>query len=69
MYYSENHTVDINKYLQAHGLDTSIVQFPAVPKNEARVRIFVTSEHTKEELDEAAQIVFKAAEEFRFLKK
>jgi 7-keto-8-aminopelargonate synthetase-like enzyme len=68
MYYSENLTIDLNKYMQENGLDTSTVSFPAVPKNEARMRVFVTSEHSKEELDEATQIIFKAAEEFNFLK-
>jgi 7-keto-8-aminopelargonate synthetase-like enzyme len=69
MYYSENQTINLSKYIQEHGLDTSIVQFPAVPKNEARMRMFVTSEHAREELDEAAQIIFGAAKQFGFLKK
>lgn len=69
MYYLEQNTIDLNNYLQQQGLDSSIVQFPAVPKNEARMRIFVTSEHSKEQLEEGAQIIFKAAEKFNFLKK
>lgn len=68
MYRTENNTIDLNNYLQHQGLDSSIVQFPAVPKNEARLRLFVTSEHTKQQLDEAASIIFDAASKFGFLK-
>ena len=59
-------TLDLNNFLQHEGLDTSIMQFPAVAKNEARIRMFVTSEHTKEQLEKAAQIVIKAAKKFDF---
>ena len=61
-------TMRLNDFLQRHGLDTSIMQFPAVPKNEARIRMFITSEHTKEQLDRAAAIILQAAEKFDFLK-
>lgn len=60
-------TLDVNNYLQHQGLDTSIMQFPAVPKNEARIRMFVTSEHTKAQIEQAARIVLSAAEHFQFL--
>jgi 7-keto-8-aminopelargonate synthetase-like enzyme len=66
MYYSEAHTIDLGKYIQENGLDVSLMQFPATSRNEARVRLFVSSEHSKEELDEAARIIFKAAKEFNF---
>lgn len=59
--------LDVNNYLQHQGLDTSIMQFPAVPKNEARIRMFVTSEHTREQVEKAAAIVLSAAEQFGFL--
>ena len=68
MYNSESNTIDLNNYLQHNGLDSSIVQFPAVPKNEARLRMFVTSEHTKYQLDKASLIIFEAAERFGFQK-
>lgn len=66
-YYLERNTLDINNYLHQQGVDTSIVQFPAVPKNEARMRVFITSEHTQSQLDQAAKIIVGAAEKFDFL--
>ena len=66
-YGTERLTMPINDFLQKRGLDTSIMQFPAVPKQESRIRLFVTSEHTREQLERAARIVFEAAERFGFL--
>ncbi len=66
---SDKKTLDVNNYLQRHGLDGSTMQFPAVPKNEARIRLFVTSEHTKKQLEQAAQIIIETAKQFDFLKK
>ena len=63
----ERKTLDLNDHLQRQGLDTSIMQFPAVPKNEARIRLFVTSEHTRDQLDRAADILLAAADRFDFL--
>lgn len=66
-YGTERLTMPINDFLQRRGLDASIMQFPAVPKQESRIRLFVTSEHTEEQLERAAQIIFEAAERFGFL--
>lgn len=66
---SEKKTLALNDYLQKTGLDTSIIQFPAVPKNDARIRMFVTSEHTEEQLEKAAEIILSAADKFDFLLK
>ncbi|GAH19092.1 unnamed protein product, partial [marine sediment metagenome] len=33
------------------------------------IRLFVTSEHTREQLDKGAEVIIKAAEEFGFLLK
>ncbi|MCH2022544.1 MAG: aminotransferase class I/II-fold pyridoxal phosphate-dependent enzyme [Saprospiraceae bacterium] len=63
---SEKNTLRLNDFMQRKGLDTSIMQFPAVAKNEARIRMFVTSEHTKEQLDKAAEIILLAADKFDF---
>ncbi|MGZ3932737.1 MAG: aminotransferase class I/II-fold pyridoxal phosphate-dependent enzyme, partial [Bacteroidia bacterium] len=65
----ESKTLELNDYLQRHGLDTSIIQFPAVPKNDARIRMFITSEHTQEQLKKASEIIIGAAQKFDFLKK
>lgn len=59
-------TFVLNDFLQRRGLDSSIMQFPAVPKDEARIRLFVTSEHTEEQLRRAARIIREAAEHFGF---
>ena len=45
---------------------SSLMMFPAVPKNVSRVRLFVTSEHTREQLDKCAEIILDAAEHFDF---
>ncbi len=66
---SESKTLELNDYLQRTGLDTSIIQFPAVPKNDARIRMFITSEHTEAQLKKAAEIILGAAKKFDFLKK
>ena len=66
---AESKTLGLNDYLQRTGLDTSIIQFPAVPRNEARIRMFITSEHTQEQLKRAADIILSAAAKFDFLKK
>lgn len=66
---SEGKTLELNDYLQREGLDTSIIQFPAVPRDDARIRMFVTSEHTEAQLKKAADIILKAAAKFDFLLK
>ena len=63
---SEKNTLVIYDHLQRKGLDTSVMQFPAVPKNEARLRLFVTSEHTPQQIERAAGLVIEAAEYYRF---
>jgi 7-keto-8-aminopelargonate synthetase-like enzyme len=67
-YGDEKKTLPLNDYLQREGVDTSIMQFPAVPKNESRIRIFLTSEHTSSQIEKAAAIILKAAGRFDFLK-
>ena len=66
---SETLTLRLNDFLQRQGLDTSIMAFPATPKNEARIRMFVTSEHTLEQCTRAAEIVIEAAQQFGFARK
>lgn len=67
IYGDEFLTLPLSDYLQKHGLDISLMTFPAVPKNRSRIRAFVTSEHKPRQLDEAAAIILQAAEEFGFL--
>ena len=49
-----------------HGLDGSVMSVPAVPVNEARIRLFVTSEHTPEQIRRCADIVTRAGRELGF---
>lgn len=62
----DDYAIALVDYLQRQGLEGSIMMFPAVPKNEARIRLFVTSEHTREQLDRCADIVLRAADRFSF---
>jgi len=66
---AESLIVPLSDWLQRHGLDGSVMSFPAVPMNEARVRLFVTSEHSEEQLRRCASIILRAAAEFDFLLK
>jgi glycine C-acetyltransferase len=65
-YGSERLTIPLHDYLQRSGLDSSILQFPAVEKNEARIRLFVTSELDRAQIDRAVSIIFAAADRFDF---
>jgi glycine C-acetyltransferase len=59
--------LETHNYLQKNGLDASIMAFPAVPKNDARMRMFVTCDHSREQLDRAAAIILATASKFDFL--
>ncbi|NKB23145.1 MAG: aminotransferase class I/II-fold pyridoxal phosphate-dependent enzyme [Kiritimatiellae bacterium] len=66
-YGTEKKSYPLHDYLQRVGLDTGLMQYPAVPRGRARLRLFITSEHTSEQLEKAAAILFEAAERFDFL--
>jgi glycine C-acetyltransferase len=66
IYGDERLTFSLGDYLQKEGLDVSLMMYPAVPKRQARIRLFVTSEHTLEQLEEASRIIIHAAEKFNF---
>lgn len=67
-FFNDKSTLHISDYLQKNGLDTSILQFPAVKKNEGKIRLFITSEHTFEQLERAASILIEASKHFGFSK-
>jgi glycine C-acetyltransferase len=67
IYGDEHLTIPLSDYLQRNGVDASLMSFPAVPKNESRIRLFVTSEHSRQQLDRGAAIILEAAERFGFL--
>jgi glycine C-acetyltransferase len=67
IYGDERLTLPLSDYLQREGIDISLMMFPAVPKNRSRIRAFVTSEHTNEQLDKGADIILRAADKYNFL--
>ena len=66
IYGPENLTIPLADGLQRAGLDGSVMSFPAVPVNEARVRLFVTSEHSEAQIASCADIVRRSAVELGF---
>jgi len=48
---------EISRRIQAKGLYTGVVTFPAVSKNKTRLRLSVSSKHTKEQMDKAVAIL------------
>lgn len=66
IYGPENLTIPLADSLLRAGLDGSVMSFPAVPVNEARVRLFVTSEHTEAQLARGADILRRTATELGF---
>ncbi|MEE9167134.1 MAG: aminotransferase class I/II-fold pyridoxal phosphate-dependent enzyme [Candidatus Neomarinimicrobiota bacterium] len=67
IYGDEKLTIPMSDYLQKSGVDVSLMMFPAVPKNRSRIRAFVTSEHSQDELKRGAEIILDAARKFGFL--
>ena len=59
-------TLKVYDWLQRHGLDTSVMAFPATPKGQARARLFITSEHSDEQIDRAAALLCQAGDTFGF---
>jgi glycine C-acetyltransferase len=66
IYGSENDTILIADYLLRRGQEGSVMEFPAVPVNEARIRLFVTSEHAPEQIDACTENIVAAARHFGF---
>ena len=62
----ERKSLPLGDYLMRKGYDFSIMMFPAVKKNKSIIRAFVTSEHTKEQLDGCAEALIDAAKEYEF---
>jgi len=65
---AQQKSIALSDYLQRHGLDSGVLTYPAVPRHLSRLRMFVTSEHTEEQLDRAAEILRGAAKQFEFEK-
>ncbi len=48
---------EISKRLQQRGLYTGVVTYPAVSKNKTRLRLSVSANHTKEQMDKCVRIL------------
>lgn len=66
IYGPENLTIPLADGLMRAGLDGSVMSFPAVPVNEARIRLFVTSEHTADQIQRCANIIRASATELGY---
>ncbi|MCY7853150.1 glycine C-acetyltransferase [Bacillus spizizenii] len=53
--------------LLSHGVFAQSIVFPTVAKGKSRIRTIITAEHTKEELDEALDVIEKTAKELQLL--
>lgn len=67
IYGSESDTILLADHLLRRGQEGSVMEFPAVPVNEARIRLFVTSEHEPAHIDACADNIVDAAKRFGFL--
>jgi glycine C-acetyltransferase len=60
-------TMDFSRELFAQGLMATGIAFPTVPEGKARVRLIMTSEHTREQLDRALDILTTVAKKMSLL--
>ena len=60
-------TMEFSRELFAHGLMATGIAFPTVPEGKARVRLIMTSEHTRTELDQALEILTTTAKKMGLL--
>jgi glycine C-acetyltransferase len=60
-------TMDFSKALFEQGLMATGIAFPTVPEGKARVRIIMTSEHTRKQLDQALEILTTTARKMSIL--
>lgn len=63
----EAKAMEFSRQLKAHGVFTSAIVFPTVPKGTGRVRCMVTAAHTKEQLDRAVEVFEKVGKEMGIL--
>ncbi|MBQ4844635.1 aminotransferase class I/II-fold pyridoxal phosphate-dependent enzyme [Pseudoalteromonas sp. MMG005] len=59
----EKRTMELGHHVRQMGMFCQTVVFPGVAVGDARLRISVLSQHTKEDLDQAIEILIKAAKE------
>jgi len=67
MIYDEAKTMIFAKKLLERGVYTSGIVFPTVPKGTARIRMMLSSEHTKEDLDFAINEIYQLSKELEII--
>jgi glycine C-acetyltransferase len=60
-------TMEFSRELFAHGLMATGIAFPTVPEGKARVRLIMTSEHTRSQMDQALEILSTTAKRMGLL--
>ncbi len=60
-------TMDFSRALFDAGVMATGIAFPTVPEGKARVRTIMTSEHTRAQLDQALDVIVKAAKQLSIL--
>jgi glycine C-acetyltransferase len=61
-------TMEFSKALFDAGLMATGIAFPTVPEGKARIRTIMTSEHTREQIDQALEILTNVAHKMNILK-
>ena len=64
---SESLTMEFSKQLLYNGVYVSGIVFPTVPKNTGRIRCMVSALHTKDQLDQAIEIMALTAKKLNIL--
>ena len=59
--------MDFSRALFAEGVMGTGIAFPTVPEGKARIRLMLTSEHTKEQLDRALETLEQVARRMEIL--
>ena len=66
LYGSDEKSVLVSDWFQRNGVDVGIMQFPATPRDQARLRVCVTSQHSPDQLETCAARIKEAADFFDF---
>ena len=60
-------TMDFSRELFNEGVLGTGIAFPTVPEGKARIRTIMTSTHTKEELEQALEVLERVGKKMRIL--
>ena len=60
-------TMDFSRELFKEGVLGTGIAFPTVPEGKARIRTIMTATHTKDELQQALEVLARVGEKMRIL--